>query len=94
MLVVALSSLVFILVGCGSKLEGTYSMDTPMGKASYVFDSTGKVIQDTFGMKVEMKYELDGKNIKLITPAGTTILTMPDDKTIEGSMGMKFVKEK
>ena len=83
-----------LVVGCGSKLSGTYSTTTFAGKVAYEFNSNGKVIVDSgMGMKTEIPYEVDGKNIKLVTPQGSGILTIVDDKTIQGPMGMKLVKE-
>lgn len=82
---------VFLLTACGGKLNGTYSAANQM---SYTFESNGKVIQDAAGMRIETRYELDGKNIKLITPAGNAVMTLVDDNTIIGPMGMKFVKTK
>lgn len=85
-----LVALTLTLAGCGSKLNGTYGNNM----ASYTFNSNGTVVQETMGIKIEMKYELDGKNVKLITPQGSMILTMLDENTIDGPMGMKFTKKK
>lgn len=82
------------LYGCGGKLNGTYSFGEAPMKSSYTFKSNGTVIVDEMGMKAEYKYELDGKDIKLLTPKGTVILTMADENTIDGPMGMKWVKQK
>lgn len=84
-----------LLAGCGSKLSGTYSA-TIAGdaKMAYEFQSSGKVFIDNgFGMKTEMPYEVDGKHVKLVTPQGNAILTIIDDKTIEGPMGIKLIKQ-
>ena len=94
-LVAVMSAVVIVLSGCGSGLDGTYAMDLgTMGKLRYTFNSNGTVLIDMYGMKTESKYELDGKNIKIATPAGNTILTLVDKNTIEGGMGMKLLKEK
>lgn len=79
-----------ILAGCGSKLNGTYGSDM----ASYTFNRNGTVVMDTFGTKVELKYELDGKDVKIIAPQGTMIMTLVDENTIQGPMGMKLTKKK
>lgn len=55
-------------------------------------DSSRNVIQETMGMKIEMKYELNGKELKMITPQATMILTLVDENTITEPMGIKFVK--
>ncbi len=86
----------FTLLGCGSKLSGTYTLgDASSGiKSSLTFESGGKVIEETMGMKIEMKYELDGKDVKFISPRGNAIYTLIDENTIAGPMGMKFIKHK
>jgi len=78
-----------LLAGCGSKLNGTYEGD--MG--NYTFKRDGTVVQEALGMKMELKYEVDGKDVKLIAPQGSVIFTLVDDKTITGPMGMKFIKK-
>jgi uncharacterized lipoprotein YehR (DUF1307 family) len=96
LLVIISALLMLSLLGCGSKLNGTYSwgnVGDPI-RSSYTFESGGKVIQETMGMKIEMKYELNGKDIKIITPQATMILTLVDENTITGPMGIKFVKSK
>jgi hypothetical protein len=78
-----------ILVGCGSRLDGTYSN----GMASYTFKSDGTVVVNTLGAKVEVEYELDGKDVRIKAPNGVMILTLLDDNTIEGPMGIKLTKQ-
>lgn len=85
-----LVAIAIALVGCGSKLDGTYSNDV----ASYTFKRDGTVVQETFGIKAEMKYEVNGKDVKLITPQGTMIMALDDQGNIVGPMGMKFSKTK
>ena len=88
--------LVLLLEGCSAKLNGTYTMATNIGKSSLIFDGSNKVIMDFAGTKLEVQYKIDGKNIKIDNGPGmgVMILTMIDDKTIDGPMGMKYVKIK
>jgi outer membrane lipopolysaccharide assembly protein LptE/RlpB len=84
-------AVLFVLAACGSKLEGTYT--DQMGVASYTFTSDGKVISETMGMKFEQKYELDGKQIKIVMPTGAMVMTLNEDGSIDG-LGMKLTKKK
>jgi len=83
---------VLLLSACGSKVDGTYS--DPSGIMSYTFNSNGKMIQSTMGVQVEMKYEVEGDKVKLITPGGNLILSLLDDGSIQGPMGIKLTKKK
>ena len=85
-------SAVLLLSACGSGLDGTYSDKS--GMVSYTFNSGGKMTQSAMGMEAEMKYEVDGKKVKLITPQGNLILTLLDDGSIQGPMGVKLEKQK
>lgn len=78
----------------GSKLNGTYALINMDGtvQISHTFSSNGKVITDSVGAKMEQNYVLDGKTVKYITPQGTLLWTLIDDKTIEGPGGQKYVK--
>lgn len=90
----ALSS-ILILAACGQKLDGTYSAKVGGElNESITFGSNGKVIFDVEGTKSELDYSLDGNNLKISSPGGTQIMTIIDDKTIEGPAGIKFVKSK
>ena len=92
--IAAVFVLALLLTGCGSKISGTYSNSQMGVKSSYIFDSDGKVVFAVMGTKVEMKYELDGKDVKIILPGGAMIMTLVDENTIEGPMAIKYVKEK
>lgn len=74
-------ALFFCLAACGSKLDGKYSSSEGM---SMTFKSNGTVIQEMMGVKSEMKYELEGKDIRIGekgTPAAL-ILTLREDGSI------------
>jgi len=86
-----------LLSACGGKLDGTYSIKTVTGTSvSYALKSNGTVIIDSgFAGKTETKYEMDGKTIKIIAQnCQKALLALVDDNTIEGAMGMRFLKEK
>ncbi len=77
------------LAACGSSLDGTYADES--GSLKYTFDSDGTVQHDMMGMaKMEMKYEVDGDEIKIFSEGGgpTVIMTLKEDGSIEGGMGI------
>lgn len=50
---------------------------------------------ETMGVMMEMKYELDGNDIKIEAPNGggaKLVLKMVDKNTIQGPMGIKLIK--
>lgn len=81
-----------VLAACGAKLEGTYTDNA--GVVSYTFKSDGKVISETMGAQFELKYELDGNKIKIAMPTGAMVMTLNEDGSIDGMMGMKLTKKK
>lgn len=85
---------VLLLSACGSNVEGTYSDN--MGITSYTFDSGDKVLMSAMGTEVEMNYEVDGDKVKLGTPEGkgNLVLTLLEDGSMKGPMGMKLTKQK
>jgi Family of unknown function (DUF5640) len=89
----ALAISILLLSACGSKINGTYSDDS--GTISYTFKSDGTVLMSTMGTGVELKYEVDGNKIKvLVAPQAALVLTLLDDGSIEGPMGVKLTKQK
>jgi outer membrane lipopolysaccharide assembly protein LptE/RlpB len=87
-----LLSAALLLAACGSKLDGTYTDGS--GMMSYTFKSNGKMAQTVMGTEVEMNYEVDGNKVKLITPQGKLVMTLLEDGSIQGPMGMKLTKQK
>ncbi|WBS02496.1 hypothetical protein OU994_30360 [Pseudoduganella sp. SL102] len=87
-----------IVAGCGSGLEGTYASDqNGFAVASYTFKSNGKVISKLLSMEQELDYERDGKEIKLSSPAApgvSMVMTIIDENTISGPMGIRLNKVK
>ncbi len=81
---------VLALAACGSKVSGTY---TGPGM-NLEFKSGGKVVQTVMGMEVEMKYEVEDNKVKLITPSGNLVLTLQEDGSIKGPMGIRLEKKK
>ncbi|WP_180682985.1 hypothetical protein [Tepidicella baoligensis] len=78
------------LVACSSGLEGSY--EDPMGVTRYTFQSNGKVLIRLMGTEVEMTYEKDGDKIKVGTPEGRVVMTLLDDGSIQGPMGVKLTR--
>jgi hypothetical protein len=79
------------LSGCGSGLHGSYS--DRMGAMQYRFKSGGNVSVAVMGIATELKYTVEGKHVKIISPQGDQILDLMDDGTLEGPLGMKFTKQ-
>ncbi len=81
-----------LLAACGQKLSGTYvdnKLDTKL-----TFESSSKVIfEGGLSPKTELSYEIDGKNLKLTSPEGTQVLTLSDDGSIQGPMGLNLKKQ-
>jgi len=84
--------LCLFLSSCGSGLDGTYSDQAEMTK--YKFESGGNVyVSSVMGVEVELKYKLDGNKIKIGGPEGNLILTLLEDGSIEGPMGVVLTKK-
>jgi outer membrane lipopolysaccharide assembly protein LptE/RlpB len=78
-----------LLSACGKSIEGTYKSPNKMyGMLDMKFKSDGTVQQ----MGQEIKYEIDGDEIKLISPKGTSIMKIIDENTIKDPMFGKLVK--
>ena len=80
-----------ILSACGSGLDGTYTDKDKM--LSYTFKS-GKVIQSVIGVESEMDYKVEDGKVKITSPQGTTVMSILEDGSIQGPMGIKLVKQK
>lgn len=79
-----------LLVACSSGLEGTY--EDPVGLTRYTFQSNGKVVMTMMGTEVEMTYEKEGDKIKVGTPEGRVVMTLLDDGSIQGPMGVRLTR--
>ncbi len=84
-------SMILLLSACGASLDGTYT--DPNGMLSYTFKSGGKLYESAMGMEIELNYQMDGKKIKIMSPQGNLILTLLDDGSIQGPMGIKLTKK-
>ncbi|MCC6302286.1 MAG: hypothetical protein IT489_05740 [Gammaproteobacteria bacterium] len=80
------------LAACGSKLSGEYS--DPDGMVSYHFESGGRVYVSAMGNETELKYAVNDRKVRIEMPEGNQILTLLDDGSLQGPMGMKLVKKK
>jgi len=80
-----------LLAACGPRIEGTYA--DPTGLSKYEFQSGGKVYVSVLGAKTELKYEVDGKNVKIIGSSGNQVLTLLDDGSLQGPLGIKLKKQ-
>lgn len=78
------------LTACGSGLEGTYRDET--GMMTYTFKSDGTMYQTVMGTEMEVPYEMDGEKILIGGPEGRMVMTLLDDGSIQGPMGMKLTK--
>jgi hypothetical protein len=84
--------LAIFLSACGSGLDGTYTDST--GIASYTFKSGGKVAMSTMGIETEMQYKVEDGKVKIGSPQGSLVMTILEDGSIQGPMGMKLTKQK
>ncbi len=84
-----------ILSACGSGIEGTYSNGGPV---EYTFKSNGTVVMTASMMGVtqetEVKYEVEGNKVKLITGEGALLLTLHEDGSLSSPMGGKNLTRK
>lgn len=86
----ALIALSFVLLACGQSLSGTYVSDF----ADMTFESGGRLILSTMGVKQEWKYEVNGDNLKIVKPDGDNfILTIQKDGTIQAPWGVMRKKK-
>jgi major membrane immunogen (membrane-anchored lipoprotein) len=80
-----------LLTACGSSIDGTYSDE--MGMTSYNFKDGSKVYISVMGNETELEYEVDDDKVKINGPDGNIILTLNEDGTLQGPMGMKLSKK-
>jgi len=94
--------LLFIAVSLcafGSKLNGTYAgrLGGELGvTVSYTFKSNGKVVVSALDEEHEGNYEVDGNKVKItgLPSGGTLVMTLLEDGSIQGPMGIKLTKQK
>jgi len=87
-----LAAAAIFLAACGQKLSGVYT-------SNYVeleFQSGGKVLVGMMGVKTELKYEVDGKNLKIFEGEGKKpplVLAINDDGSIQWIGGIVLRKK-
>ncbi len=59
----------------------------------YRFKSGGNVSVVVLGVETELKYRVEGRHVKIISPEGSQVLDLQDDGTLEGPLGMKFTRQ-
>lgn len=89
---VLIASLALLLAACGSGIKGTYEDEA--GVSSYTFESGGKVSMTVMGTETEAEYRVEDGKVKVGTPMGTVVMTIQDDGSLRGPMGMKLIKRK
>jgi hypothetical protein len=72
-------------------MRGTWS--DRMGAMQYRFKSGGNVSVVVLGVETELKYRVEGRHVKIISPEGSQVLDLQDDGTLEGPLGMKFTRQ-
>ena len=80
------------LSACAPSLDGTYADQT--GVITVTFKSNGRMSQSMMGFETEYDYKVEANKIKLLTPQGILILTLDDDGSIHGPMGITLLKRK
>lgn len=81
-----------LLSACGSPVEGTYS--DAMGLTSYTFKDDGKVYVSTMGTETELSYSVEDDKVTIGGPDTNVVLTLKDDGTLEGPLGMTLSRSK
>lgn len=79
------------VASCGPGLRGVYADSA--GAMKYTFESGGQVYVSVMGMETELKYEVNGTRVKIVSPQGNQILTRLDDGSLRGPLGLRLVKQ-
>ncbi len=72
-------------------MHGTYS--DRMGAMQYRFRAGGNVSVAVMGIETQLKYTVEGRHVKIISPQGSQVLDVLDDGTLEGPLGMRFIRQ-
>lgn len=86
-----LVALVTLLAACGPRISGTYT--DPMGLTSFTFKSGDKVAMTTMGIETELNYTVDDSKVKIGSEKGAMVLTILEDGSLKGPVGIKFTKK-
>ena len=81
-----------LLVACSPGLQGTY--EDALGLTRYTFQTDGKVLIQAMGTEVEMTYEKEGDKVKLGASENRVVLTVLEDGTLQGPMGVKLTLQR
>jgi hypothetical protein len=84
------------LAGCGSKLSGTYKVDTSGGMPFEKMEFSGSKVEltDANGGMTEATYAVDGDKVKISVAGMTQIWTMDKDGALNGGGVIgRFVKQ-
>jgi len=79
-----------LLASCSAGLDGTYS--DGLGVTSYTFQRDGKVIMKVMGIETEADYRVEDGKVKLQSPSGTLVMTLLEDGSIQGPLGIRLTK--
>jgi hypothetical protein len=87
---------ILVLAGCGNSApRGIYKADNDLVEMQLDFRKGGVVYVSVMGMETEGAYEMVEKNkVKIIANNENQILTIAEDGSIEGPLGMKLIKQK
>ena len=80
-----------LVAACGRGPSGTYS--DALGAVDYTFKSGNKVVIKSLGTEVEMDYSVEADKIKIQMPEGALLMTMQEDGSLKGPMGMTLTKQ-
>ncbi len=83
-------TLAVVLMACSSGLSGTYTDE--MGMVRYTFSRGGKVAMTMMGVETETDYRVEGGKIKIGSPQGALVMTLLEDGSIQGPMGVVLRK--
>jgi hypothetical protein len=78
------------LAGCSARLSGTYSEVGGAGRLE--FRGAKVYVTTVLGTTFVTPYEVDGNRIIIKGAGGSQVYTLDGD-TLDGGMGMKFVKD-
>jgi hypothetical protein len=63
-----------------------------MGAMSYTFRSGGLVELTVMGLHTELHYQREGRIVTVISPVGNQVLTLTQDGSLTGPMGVKLLR--
>lgn len=85
-------ALITLLTACGTRISGTYV--DPMGMTSLTFTSSDEVAMTTMGIETKLNYTVEDDKVKIGSEKSAMVLTMLEDGTLQGPLGIKFTRKK